>query len=182
MKSLFNSSVMMDDLIRLCLEQFAEQGNLIECRDALYRIYRQLDGADPDAFAKRLTAVCDSITAAMDAVILPSEGLHLLLKVRGMLRLFPNRDLFRDQLRNQCAIELKDYFFICDCLSAIGLTLYDPISFENSGRPSRGGLSSAVLNESIERVSKSVLLRDSLCVKDLIKGDCQVEYNPELDI
>ena len=170
MSSYFNPEVMTGNLSRLCVEQFAEQGQLIECRNALYRIYSQLSGAGADTFAEQLTVVCDEIAAAVNESVLTTEGLQMLARVRGLRQAFPIKDSFRTELRNLYAIDLDDYSFFCVSLAALGLTLYDPFSFDESGVANGSELSDCALAKEFDCVSEMVLARNSFGIHELFKG------------
>lgn len=166
----FNPDVMMGNLSRLCLEQFAEQGQLVKCRNALYRIYSQLNGTAPDTYAAQLTDACDEIAAAVNESVLTTEGLQMLARVRGLRQAFPIKDSFRTELRNLYAIDFDDYSFLCDSLDALGLTLYDPFSFDESAVANRNDLSDCDLAKELDCVSEMVLARNSLGIHELFKG------------
>lgn len=173
MKSTFDPAVMSGNLSRLCLEQFAEQGQLMECRDALYRIYGQLNGSSPGSFARQLTDVCDSISAAVNASALITEGLQMVARIRGIRKTSPDKELLRVQLKNLYAIDLDDYCFVCDSLAALGLTLYDPISFDDNGALIGGELNDCDLAQEMDRVSEMILACDSFSFQELVNGGRQ---------
>lgn len=167
----FNPVVMLGNLSRLYLEQFAEQGQLGECREGLCRIYKMLEGPDFENFASQLIDYSDSISGALNEAVLPIEGLQLLSRVRELLNIYPHKNLFKEQLKLQCDIEFDDYNLLSEGLMAIGLSLYDPILFNEDGSVHCEILESAVLAESIDYVFKEILMRESFSVQEIINGN-----------
>ena len=176
----FNPSVMNGNLSRLILEQYVEQGQLIECRDRLYRIYCQMNGPAPDLYAQLLVDSCADISTSVANAILPIEGMHLLPSLREVFKTRPTKTQIQNYFQDQMSMDFGDYLFVCESISMLGLPLYDPVAFdENDCLITITECSGDRLEQHFRCLMAAVLNRENLPVSAIIQGKNDVKKGIE---